>query len=121
MSNATLRTADQTTHLKIVVLSLIASVGRHAGRHHGAHPIRKTQRPPAMQTIELGGEGRQASGHLATLKRDRHPLSIILSETALRPRLRGGRQYASISLPPHSTGPVGAPVGEPPSGSSETA
>jgi hypothetical protein len=27
MSNATLRTADQTTHLKIVVLSLIASVG----------------------------------------------------------------------------------------------
>jgi hypothetical protein len=26
MSNASLRTADQTTHLKIVVLSLIASV-----------------------------------------------------------------------------------------------
>jgi hypothetical protein len=27
MSNASLRTADQMTHLKIVVLSLIASVG----------------------------------------------------------------------------------------------
>jgi len=126
--NYSLATADRTTHLKVVVVALIAAI-LVVAVGIGAR-VTSTDTETARVRTQGVGWSRPAFPSPTPAPRSIPFAESDLPETLCAPcpaRIFYGEGAAKVggvacnSLPVKSTGPVGAPVGEPPSGSRDTA
>eukprot|EP01035_Chromulina_nebulosa_P038631 gene38631-52192_t len=126
--NHSIYSADRTTHLKVVVVALIAGIaiagfGISARMNSDAGYTQTARVVKAGQPVAISSaNSNMYAGHFTS------PQSEALMKNA-RPHGRfslsgfcyfAGGGTVSISLPVNTIGPVATPVGEPPSGSSVT-